>query len=547
MSNGAGDTTARRGILRDPLDQALAVQLDRLERLTVRGLQIVAIAGLSLSLLLAFGLSSGLGLACSIVSATVLVWFTIFERVLAHDRATPALRIANTLIESSTPWMFFALIAYGEGPLYALSSWVPPLTFCLLIVVYTARLRPRACIAFGLVGALLYTLVYAFAVRTRIPHDETRLLLTRTAIQASRVVLLLIAGMLGALVARGLRQAFSRAESVVRQQDLFGKYRLVRRIASGGMGMVFEALYCPEGGFERRVAVKRIHPHLAADRKFVDAFRDEAELSARLAHPGIVQVLDFGRVGDSFFLAMEHVDGLTLNALVFRMTEGKRKLAPAVIGHILREILGALAYAHEGARGSDGRPLRVVHRDLCPPNVLVSRNGEVKLTDFGIARSLSDASVSMTQSVAGHAGYMAPEQARAQSFDTRADLFPVGVMAWELFTLRPLFRRETEAASLMSLLEDDVLPVTVDRADIDTAWSTWIARALERDPAKRFGSATEMLAGLDAIAESRTAGAHEELGHIVDSLLAMPLDGSLQLEDPADEIPTHVLAGPPAD
>ncbi|HEY6460122.1 MAG TPA: serine/threonine-protein kinase, partial [Polyangiaceae bacterium] len=308
-------------------------------------------------------------------------------------------------------------------------------------------------------------------------------------------------------------------ESTVRAQNLFGKYRLVREIAHGGMGFVFEAVYCPEGGFERRVAVKRIHPHLAATDRFVEAFRDEARLSARLAHPAIVQVLDFGRIDDSYFLVMEYVEGVTLGAMMQRTKD--EPLAPDVVGHVLREILGALAYAHEGARGADGRPLRVVHRDLCPPNVLVSTNGEVKLTDFGIARSLADASESLTKHVSGHAGYMAPEQARAEAFDTRADLFPVGVIAWELFARRRLFSSGSPAASLLALLNDQVLPITVVRPELDERWAAFIARGLARDPASRFASAQEMLDALDAIPESRGAGA-EHLGRIVAGIVGAP-------------------------
>jgi serine/threonine protein kinase len=160
----------------------------------------------------------------------------------------------------------------------------------------------------------------------------------------------------------------------------------------------------------------------------------------------------------------------------------------------------------------------VVHRDLCPPNVLVSRNGEVKLTDFGIARSLSDAGTSMTKSITGHVGYMAPEQARAAPFDVRADLFPVGVMAWELFTLRPCFRRDNEAASLNALLYDDVPSVSLTREDVDARWSIWIERAIARDPEQRYASAVDMLAALDVIHESRVAGGADELARLVEEL-----------------------------
>jgi serine/threonine protein kinase len=537
------ETEPTRGAtLPDSLDAALGIQLDRLELVTVRGLSLVSAMGVVLGLVVAATMARALWLACAATSFVLLLWFVVLGRALSRGAVPRGLRAASAVVESALPWMFMVVIALRQGAVYALASWVPPMLFCCLIVAYAARLRPRSCLILGTVGAVAHLLAYFLVIHARLPSESMALLYTRPSMQVSRAFGLFASGVLGAIVARGMRGAIGRAESAVRETDLFGKYRLIRKIASGGMGIVFEALYCPEGGFERRVAVKRIHPHLAAAKRFVDAFRDEAELSARLAHPGIVQVLDFGRVGDSFFLAMEHVDGMTLNALMFRMTERRRKLSPAIVGHVLREILSALAYAHEGARGSDGRPLRVVHRDLCPPNVLVSRNGEVKLTDFGIARSLSDASASMTQSVSGHVGYMAPEQARAAAFDTRADLFPVGVIAWELLTLRPLFRRENEAASLLSLLSDEVMPVAVDRPDVDARWSPLIARALARDPDERFASASEMLTALDAIPDSRAANASDELARLVVELF----EAKTAVEEPPDEVPTQVLAGEPA-
>jgi eukaryotic-like serine/threonine-protein kinase len=137
---------------------------------------------------------------------------------------------------------------------------------------------------------------------------------------------------------------------------------------------------------------------------------------------------------------------------------------------------------------------------------------------------------------------MAPEQARAAAFDTRADLFPVGVIAWELLTLRPLFRRENEAASLLSLLSDEVMPVAVDRPDVDARWSPLIARALARDPDERSASTSEMLTALDAIPDSRAANASDELARLVVELF----EAKTAVEEPPDEVPTQVLAGEPA-
>jgi serine/threonine-protein kinase len=509
---------------------ALGEELRRLEHVTLRILEAMTLFGVVMGVGLGAILRTPFGFVQAAFSGLAAAWFHVYRRAFDRGSVGRTMRTVQALVEGMLPWGSLLLIASSQGPVYALGSWVPPVVFYALMLVAVARVRPDLCLAYGLAGAAAFPAIYFGILHRELPAGAP--LFALPTMQVTRSLTMASSGILCAIMARMLLHAIGRAEKTVRAQNLFGKYRLVREIARGGMGFVFEALYCPEGGFERRVAVKRIHPHLAATERFVEAFRDEASLSARLAHPGIVQVLDFGRIDDSYFLVMEYVEGLTLGAMMQR-TRGK-PLPPDVVGHVLREILGALAYAHEGARGADGRPLRVVHRDLCPPNVLVSTNGEVKITDFGIARSLADADESMTKHVSGHSGYMAPEQARAQAFDTRADLFPLGVIAWELFAQRRLFSSGSAAASLFSLLTDDILPITVIRTDLDERWAAFIGRALAREVEGRFASAQEMLAALDAIPESRGVGA-ERLGRIVTELLATP-----QREEPRDEAATAV-------
>lgn len=522
---------ARERFLRAPLDAALAEQLEQLEQITVRVLQLLTGTGVGYALVIS-RLSSRLGFATAANCAFLFAWFSLYGWMLGRRNITRGLRVANVVIESTLPWQFFVAISLSEGPVYALSSWVPPMMFCVLVVAHCARLNPRGSLALGVAGSASYLLAYFVVAMPRIPAASAAWILTQPPMQIGRASGLFMSGFLGAMVARALLRAIGRAESDVRARDLFGKYRLEARIAAGGMGEVYSAIYCPEGGFERRVAVKRVHDHLARQPVFVQAFREEAELSARLAHPNVVQVLDFGRTDAGYFLAMEFVDGLTLSALMFRAARSGVRLSPTIVGHILRDILTALDYAHSVARGADGRPLRVVHRDLCPQNVLISRNGEVKLTDFGIARSLSDHAQSVTKNIAGHIGYMAPEQARTEPFDERADLFPVGVMAWELFTRRPLFRRENEVASLLSLLNDEVVPVVVHRPDIHARWSDLIAMALEREPKKRAPSARALQVVLDEIPDSRDARAAEELAAMVRGFLELPATADAPDEEP---------------
>ena len=376
--------------------------------------------------------------------------------LLRRGRGSRALRTVTTVVESTVPWAFLGVMASTQGAAYALGSWVPPLLFSGLIISSTARLRPVDPLIIGVSSGLVFPFLYFLWLRPALPPELATLPLFQPQMQISRGVSLALAGVLAWMIAGALRSAIGKAESTVRERELFGKYRLLKHLASGGMGTVFEALYCPEGGFERTVAVKRIHPHLASEARFITFFRNEAELSARLVHPNIVQVLDFGSVDGTYFLAMELVSGLTLQAFMKRAWAAKLALPPRLVAHLGHEILAGLAYSHTAARAADGSLLRVIHRDICPANLLISRNGEVKISDFGVARALRQTGSDQTRTVAGHSGYMAPEQARALPFDERCDLFSVGVILWELVCGKPLFHRGSEGPTLLAVMSADV-------------------------------------------------------------------------------------------
>jgi serine/threonine protein kinase len=497
-----------------PLAEALDAELDRVERVILRVWQMLGSAGVLASIALALLVSFDLGIACALTAALYLAWYAVLG--IRHERgpASPALRFVTDLVEGTIPWTFLTVMAFAQGVEYALASWVPPMLFCGLILSHALRLRIRAPIVVSIGGGILFPVLYVVLMETRGPEHPS-MLVFEPPVQISRSISLVVIGCVAALGSRFLRRAIVRAEGVVRAKDLFGKYRLLRRVARGGMGEIFEAVYCPEGGFERRVAIKRVHEHLAAEARFVELFRAEAELCSRLAHPSCVQVMDFGRVGDTYFLAMEYVDGITLARFISACAASSLRVPDHVAGAITRHLLAGLHHAHAIARGADGRPLRIIHRDLCPQNVLMSRNGEVKITDFGVARALRDAESSHTRTVVGHTAYMAPEQAQAAALDPKADLFSVGVIVWELLATRRLFYRSTEAATLKALLDEPVRPITSIRRDIDPAWEPFIARALARDPADRFASADEMSRALDGITSSFSEASERELAELV--------------------------------
>jgi eukaryotic-like serine/threonine-protein kinase len=504
-----------------PFEAALSGELRAFEQVTVRAWQAFWSVALFGSLVAAATFSDRLGFACAGVSAALLAAHVLLGRRLRKRAGRATLRGWLLAIETASPWLLLLVLLVAAGADYALSSWVPPVMFCLLVVAFAARLQPRAALLTGLASGVVYPLLYVALVAPRLSSDAAAQITYQLPMQLFRAASLVAGGVLGMLAARGLRAAFERADIAAREQDLFGKYRLLRQVDAGGMGVVYEASYEPEGGFARRVALKRVHQHLADQPRFVDAFRAEAELCARLVHPNIVQVVDFGRVGTSYFLAMEYVDGLALGTFARRAREAALPLPPHVVGLVARELLSALAHAHEGARDANGRTLRVVHRDVCPQNVLVSRNGEVKLTDFGVARALRDAEATHTRA-AGHVAYMAPEQARGEPVDRRVDLFAVGAVIWELLGGRRLFARDNEPATLIALLSEPVPLVTALREDVDRGWDIVLVRALAREASARFGSATEMLAALDAVPDATGERAAEDLAALVERLIGAP-------------------------
>lgn len=513
---------ARWGAMREPLGAALDDETRRLDLVVARVWVVLGAIGLLGGLTAATFLSKPLGLSTAGVSLLIVAWFSLVAYLLEKKRTGRWFRLTSTIVESAVPWIVLWMLVFVQSASYALGSWLPPMLFCALIVASVARLEPVRPLAIGLSSAVAFLTLYFLVVRGALGPGQVELPLFKAPTQYTRAFSLALGGGLAVLVSRGLRNVIGRAESTARAQDLFGKYRLLQKVASGGMGTVHEALYCPEGGFERRVAMKRIHPHLAEQEAFVNAFRAEAELSARLVHPNVVQVFDFGRVGDTYFLAMEYVDGLTLLAFMRRITAANERLPTWLVAHLGREILAGLGHSHSGVRASDGTPLRVIHRDLSPANVLLSKNGEVKISDFGVARVLSDAGAAQTQSVAGHVGYMAPEQAKGNPFDERCDLFALGVVLWELFAGKRLFQRENQTATLFALVSEPIPPLSSQRPDLDPGWDAFFEKALARNPADRFASATDMAEGLDRMQRPGGRRDADELKAWVERALGLP-------------------------
>ena len=263
-----------------------------------------------------------------------------------------------------------------------------------------------------------------------------------------------------------------------------GPYELVRRIATGGMAEVYLARRAGPHGFQKIVAVKRILPQLARDSDFVAMFVDEARVCARLGHPNIVQVFDFGEQDGELYMAMEYVDGTTGARLIRAAAAAGEEIPLDVCLHIALSVLRALEYAH-AARDEDGKPLALVHRDVSPGNVLIDRSGAVKLTDFGIARAAEIERRTDAGQLKGKLGYMSPEQVVGRELDARSDIFTLGIVLAEMLILRPLFSGGKELDVLLRIRDADLS--AIDRAGrrVPDDVRAVLFRALARDPALR--------------------------------------------------------------
>jgi len=283
---------------------------------------------------------------------------------------------------------------------------------------------------------------------------------------------------------------------------MLGPYELLQRIATGGMAEVYLARRAGPFGFQKFVAVKRILPQLTSDPDFVSMFIDEARVCARLGHPNIVQVFDFGEHDGELYMAMEYVDGTTGARLVRAAASRADEIPLDVSLHIGLSILRGLGYAH-AARDDEGAPLGLVHRDVSPGNVLIDRSGAVKLTDFGIARAAEFDRRTEAGQLKGKLGYMSPEQVTGRELDARSDLFTAAIVLAELVTLRPLFSGGSEIDVLMRIRDADLSQLDRSASRVPDDIRGVLFKALARDRTQRYGSAQELAEALEDIVRRR--------------------------------------------
>lgn len=306
-----------------------------------------------------------------------------------------------------------------------------------------------------------------------------------------------------------------------------GRYEILTQLASGGMASVYIARAQGVAGFERLVAIKVLHPHLAYEQEFISMFLDEARLAARIRHMNVVPTLDISdSPGDGYFLVMEYIEGNHLGVLLGRAAKMGERLPRPFVFRVLIDALQGLGAAHRLA-DENGKPLKLVHRDVSPHNILIGTDGIARLTDFGVAKADVRMASTRAGQFKGKLSYMAPEQAASNETDQRSDLFSVGIILWESLTGRRLFKGESNGATLNKLLNEPIVKPSELRPELEP-YDEIVMKGLSRNPERRFQTADEFAEALDAVAGRSGVAKTRDVAEVVRGLDAEKLQDERQ-------------------
>jgi eukaryotic-like serine/threonine-protein kinase len=276
------------------------------------------------------------------------------------------------------------------------------------------------------------------------------------------------------------------------------RYKVLEKIASGGMAEVFRAESAGLEGFKKTVAIKRVLPHLSEKKQFIGMFLDEARLSAHLSHSNCVQVFDIGVGDNTYFIVMEFVDGSDLKAVIEHQKKSGRTFPVEEACLICVRLCEGLSYAHE-LIDAKGQNLGIVHRDMSPPNVLITRHGEVKIVDFGLAKANSQLEQSEPGIIKGKFSYLSPEAALGHPVDARTDIFAIGIILWELLAGRRLFIGESDLETVRQVQAARVPSIRRINPQVPPELDVIVAKALARDPNQRYQAARDLGRDLNSI------------------------------------------------
>ncbi len=324
---------------------------------------------------------------------------------------------------------------------------------------------------------------------------------------------------------------------VTRAPVIDGKYTLLRKLGAGGMAEVFLAKQLSEGNFEKLVVIKRILPQLASGHSntdFVRMFLDEARLASDLRHPNIVTVIDVGKTNETYYIVMEFLHGQDVRKMQRKNAAWGEQIP---LGHCCQIAIDGAAGLHYAHKKVDlqGQPLSIVHRDVSPQNILVTYEGATKIVDFGIAKAATQTTHTSTGVLKGKYTYMSPEQAQGDVVDARTDQFALGIVLWELLTMRRLFKRETEVLTLEAIIMGNIPKASRFREDLPKSIDDIVMKSLARDKKDRFADCEEMALALeDALAKEGVVHSQSRLAQYMRRLFADALaeEATLGLVNP---------------
>ena len=275
----------------------------------------------------------------------------------------------------------------------------------------------------------------------------------------------------------------------------FGKYLLLEKLATGGMAQLYRAKIVGVQGFEKFVALKQILPHLAEEKEFLGSFIDEAKLAALLQHQNIVQIYDFGNVESTYFITMEYLFGKDLRMIAEKARERDLPFSLEHSLYIISRVCSGLDYAHK-LKDFHGSPMSIIHRDISPQNVIITYEGDIKIVDFGIAKARSQSTITQVGLIKGKVAYMSPEQAAGVNIDHRSDIFPCGILLYELLSGKRVFTGET-LHILEKVRRAEFSPPEEVVQGLPSKVYQILHRALAKEPGERYQSGGEMLADLE--------------------------------------------------
>ncbi|MDP3499404.1 MAG: serine/threonine-protein kinase [Myxococcales bacterium] len=318
-----------------------------------------------------------------------------------------------------------------------------------------------------------------------------------------------------------------------------GKYTLVRKLATGGMAEVFLARSDGPMGFQKKLVVKRILPHFGEDQNFINMFLSEARLAAELNHPNVVQIFDFGETDGQYYIAMEFIDGPNLRALNKAARETVGPISLPLCARIIALAAEGLGYAHD-LKNQQGQVMNLVHRDISPDNVLVSRNGGVKVVDFGIAKASTQPHLTKSGVIKGKLAYMPPEQLAREQLDRRADIFALGVVLYELVCGAMPFDSTSEVSIIQAIMGNEpLIRASNKRHDLPPALDAIISKCIEKTVANRYSNCRELQHDLERfIASTGEVVSVADVGKLVEHLFPEDHEATLQNVLPPAGIPS---------